>query len=605
MRDEDKSKDELIFEVQKLRAELAAWQKSNMDAKITNTGSVGEVLAKNCEPEMEELYRKYAAIVEHSSDAIFSATPEGIMISWNKAAEKIYGFIAGEIIGRHINLLVPPQKTAELARFIKIVRDGKSISGFETVRRRRDGRLLHVSLSIFPLRDETGAVSGFSTIARDVTERRIADKKLKQYLKKIKQQAEQLKYTQERFSKAFNASPAAEAILSLTTGTFLEANQNFLELTGLAREMLIGSRVLNLSLLEKPAQLKKIVGIHKAGNTVRNREISFRYASGETGCGLLSTEALTIGNEPCVLVVIRDITDLKRYEFQMAHLERLKLIGQMSAGLAHEVRNPLTSVKGFLQLMNSSENCTTKQDYYNLMLDEIDRANVIISEFLALARDKSIIPVRQNLNHLIRRIYPLLNAAAISDNKSVRLDLIDLPDLNLDEREIRQLLHNLVRNGLEAMSDGGQITIHTYLAAGQACLEVADQGSGIPLEVLPKIGAPFVTTKEKGTGLGLAVCYSIAERHQARIKFKTGSKGTKFLIYFPILSIAKTGGIAPQGLNLPTTLPRYNCRQIRPELFQACLEVSPADPDSSQMKKSQSEQSPGQTGPSKGETQVN
>jgi two-component system, sporulation sensor kinase E len=167
------------------------------------------------------------------------------------------------------------------------------------------------------------------------------------------------------------------------------------------------------------------------------------------------------------------------------------------------------------------------------MIAELDRANAIISEFLALAKNKTVTMTAKNINTIIAAIYPLLEVDATAGNKTIILDLEpDLPDSRLDESEFRQLLINLVRNGLEAMTANGCLKISTASDGEHVILAIRDQGPGIPDSVIPQIGTPFVTTKENGTGLGLSVCYSIAARHGALIDFVTGADGTEFVVRF-------------------------------------------------------------------------
>lgn len=235
------------------------------------------------------------------------------------------------------------------------------------------------------------------------------------------------------------------------------------------------------------------------------------------------------------LRVSEDITESKRMEKEMARLDRLNLVGEMAAGLGHEIRNPMTSVRGFLQLLSTKKECLIYKGYFDLMIDELDRANSIITEYLTMAKDKAIVLELKSLNSIITTMQPLLSSDATKSEKKVYFDLREMPDLLLDEKEIRQLILNLVRNGLEAMRPGGALTIKTYLEDTEAVLSVQDQGSGISPEVLEKIGTPFFTTKDTGTGLGLAVCYSIAARHNASLKVATGPGGTTFYIRFKLI----------------------------------------------------------------------
>lgn len=228
----------------------------------------------------------------------------------------------------------------------------------------------------------------------------------------------------------------------------------------------------------------------------------------------------------------RDITRQKQLEKDLAHYEQLNLIGQMAAGISHEIRNPMTTVRGFLQLLSKKEECQPFKGYLDLMIEELDRANSILSEFLALARNKKMDKKPHNLNAIIEVIYPLLRADALMAEKSIQLDLKPVPELILDESEMRQLILNLVRNGLEAMQPGGEMRIRTFADTEAVTLAVEDEGSGIVPAILNRLGTPFLTTKDNGTGLGLAICYSIAARHNAVIQVTTDDSGTTFFIRF-------------------------------------------------------------------------
>ena len=224
----------------------------------------------------------------------------------------------------------------------------------------------------------------------------------------------------------------------------------------------------------------------------------------------------------------------KEIEKQIARLDRLNIIGEMAAGIAHEVRNPMTTVRGFLQMLAKKEHDSPHASFYSIMIEELDRANGIITEFLSLAKNKAVNLEYANLNQIIEAILPLIQADARISNKSIVLELSEIPELLIDEKEIRQVILNMVRNGLEAMNEKGEVRIRTYCEENAVVMAIADQGSGIKVEILENIGIPFQTTKENGTGLGLPVCYSIAARHNAKIMVETGSKGTEFFVKFKI-----------------------------------------------------------------------
>lgn len=229
-----------------------------------------------------------------------------------------------------------------------------------------------------------------------------------------------------------------------------------------------------------------------------------------------------------------DITEEKRIEKELLRFDKLNMVGEMAASIAHEVRNPLTTVRGFLQLLGHKEECHKYIDNFDLMIEELDRANSIVTEFLSFTKNKVVKLEMKNLNLIINRLAPLMEANAVVYGQDIKLELENIPDLKLDEKEIRQLILNLVRNGIESMEKGSTLTIRTYTNDDQVVLQIKDVGKGIPKEILGKLGTPFFTTKEKGTGLGLAVCYKIAERHNAKVDVESNSCGTSFFIKFKI-----------------------------------------------------------------------
>jgi signal transduction histidine kinase len=246
-------------------------------------------------------------------------------------------------------------------------------------------------------------------------------------------------------------------------------------------------------------------------------------------------EAVAYPYDEGICCLFKDITEKKKYEKELRRLSNLDLIGQMAAGISHEIRNPMTTVRGFLQLLKKEDEFEEHNYYFNIMIEELDRANSIISEFLSMGNTRTSDLQMLDLNSIIHDITPLIKIDSFNQNQLIQFDTKDIPELLLNRNEIRQLIINLYRNGLEAMSKGKTLTISTYNEDENfVVLAVRDQGEGIRPEVLEKLGTPFYTTKDNGTGLGLGICYAIAARHNAKIEIQTGSKGTTFFIKFKI-----------------------------------------------------------------------
>ena len=215
-----------------------------------------------------------------------------------------------------------------------------------------------------------------------------------------------------------------------------------------------------------------------------------------------------------------------------ATMDRLNIVGEMAASIGHEIRNPMTTVRGYLQLMQLKDDFVKYYEHFSIMIGELDRANSIITEFLSLAKNKAVEMKVGNLNDVINSLQPLLQADAACRGHELFIKLGEVPNIQLDEKEIRQMILNLVRNGFEAMQENGEVRINTYRKRSNIVVSISDNGTGIPDEVMKKLGTPFITTKDCGTGLGLPICYRIAERHGADIAVESNSQGTTVNILF-------------------------------------------------------------------------
>ena len=219
----------------------------------------------------------------------------------------------------------------------------------------------------------------------------------------------------------------------------------------------------------------------------------------------------------------------------LAHIDRFNLIGNMAAGLAHEIRNPMTVVKGYLQYFKQKIPISL-HDQLDLVLSELGRIETITTEFLAIAKSKPIEPEEQDLNLIIESIAPLLLTEVLQRAMTLEVKLDrDIPKLMLAEKEIKQLLLNIAINGLNAMKEHGILIIETKYQNGAVLLCIDDCGTGIPKELQKKIFDPFFTTRDEGTGLGLSVCASIVTRHNGTIDVHSeDGKGTRFIITFSV-----------------------------------------------------------------------
>lgn len=433
-------------------------------------------------------------------------------IDVNPVFEKMIGYHRSQLIGRKVREIFSDEKASlRLEQYYKVVLTSKPVE-------------FHWY--------EPGLGKHFEVIAFSPGEGQCAALFIDITTRKQTEQA--LRLSEEKFSKAFSSSPNLIILSDIGEGHFIDVNDNFCTITGYSREEVMNQSALELKLWLDPAEGLEFKRLLQQDGYIRNQEIHLCHKSGQEIIGLGSAELINITGKQYMIGTMVDITERKQLEADMARLDRLNLVGEIAASIGHEIRNPLTTVRGFLQMLGSEEEYLRDTPYFEIMIEEIDRANAIITEFLSLAKDKKVDFKKHNLNAILANVYPLIHADAVGQDKYVKLELDRIPDLLVDEKEIRQLLLNLVRNGMDAMEAGGTITIKTFKKNKNVILAVSDQGSGIPLENLDKLGTPFFTTKEDGTGLGLSVCYSIAARHNANIQIETGSTGTTFYVHFKL-----------------------------------------------------------------------
>lgn len=494
------------------------------------------------------------AISETITDTIVTFDNQGCILSVNPAVHSMFGYQVKELVDRHVLKLFPQWETEVLADSSTFLSAMKQSAGkiIEVIACKKDKSCFNADLLIASTIIEDEQI--FVCTIRDVTERKQieevkkqrftnlehlvkertleltkSNEKLQKEIEERRRIADHLFLTQERFRKIFESSPCLLAILSQKDLTFIEVNASWTKYIGYSSDELIHQKVNGKNFIDDATDM--YIDLSKKS---RNKKIRYETKNGEVRSGLLSTELIDIESEPCLLIVLTDITDRVHLENEMYRLDRLNLIGEMAAGIAHEIRNPMTTVQGFLQLTrNKADKLST--DIIDLMLEELNRANSIITEFLNLAKNKISVKKKQSLNAIIEALFPLIQAEALRSNKQLKIELGACPDISLDEKEIRQLILNIALNGLDAMNSNGVLTIKTYKDKETVLLQIIDEGQGISPEVLSKVGTPFFTTKETGTGLGLAICYSVAKRHDAQIVIDTSDAGTTFSIQFQLI----------------------------------------------------------------------
>jgi two-component system, cell cycle sensor histidine kinase and response regulator CckA len=363
---------------------------------------------------------------------------------------------------------------------------------------------------------------------------------------------EALRVSEERFAKAFLASPMPMAIQSDADGLFLDANPSFLQLAGYSADQLILHKEHELRLWDGRAAQPAGAG-HQAPVQIRNQACTLRCSDGTTRSTVLWVEPITLETGPCRLVIVEDTTDRLKLEAQLRQAQKLEAVGCLAAGIAHEFNNLLTVIQGHTDLLigkplgtRATGESLTRIAQASARAASLTRRLLAFShkqavEFKPIQLSAAVQGLTKMLGQLIGETYQLcLNCAA------------GLPAIRADEANVEQILINLAVNARDAMPDGGIIQVTTSLAVfdeasareslearpGQfVCLAVSDSGCGMSPEVLGRIFDPFYTTKEvgKGTGLGLSTVHGIVRQHAGWIEVASQpGQGATFKVFLPV-----------------------------------------------------------------------
>jgi two-component system, sporulation sensor kinase E len=515
MNDKHKTKKQLIEELILLRQQLAK-------ANTVPAGACPHLAVNELQENLSLLNKQHTcfwegefkSLVENSPDAIIRLDKDLRFLYANSITLKVIGMSLTECLGKTITQLNVHGKHYKLWKsHVEAIFKTKQKSMFEGEFINYKSRHFYYHARLVPEFSTDGFVTSVLCTLRNID-----------VLKKVELD---LRASEVRNHKLLSSLPDFLFYLS-NEGVYLDYHVSNPHLLYKPHNSRIGKHVTEV-LPAKQAQ-QFMCEIKQAIKSGKMQSIEYQIPINDTVCSM-EARVMTYDKDS-VLVIVRDITELKNLQQELTRLDQLNLVGEMAATIGHEVRNPMTTVRGFLQFLSNKEECNRFKDYFALMIEELDRANSIISDFLSLAKNKQVMLEDQNLNTIIKTMAPLLHSNAVISNKTLHLDLNPIPNLPLDSKEIRQLILNLVHNALDAMPLHGNITIKSFMKKDQVVLAIQDEGTGIPPQLIEKLGTPFLTTKEKGTGLGLAVCYRIVARHKATLEFDTGPDGTTFFITF-------------------------------------------------------------------------
>ncbi len=505
----------------------------------------------------EEDRKLLAAIVESSEDAIIGEDLDGNVISWNRGAQKLYGYTAEEAMGQSIWLRVPPNRVDEVNEMMEGRRRGEGIDHYETERLTKDGKRIHVSLTISPIREESGAISGSSTIARDITERKRAE--------------EAVQTSEMRYRRLFESAKDGILILDGDSGQIVDLNPYLSEMLGYSEKELAGKELWEIGAFKDIIASKVAFGELEHRGYTHYENLPLKTRDGLVRHVEFVSNSYLAGESRVIQCNIRDITERKlaeeellrtnqRLEGALAQLQtktqeltsmtqqlwqasKLATMGELAASVAHELNNPLATLALHAEsLLDRLPGDDPKRRAVEVIDQEVERMASLVSNLLLFSRRSHQQISTININEELESSLEFIHYHLRSHRIIIATDFAnDLPSVQADRQQLRQVFLNLLTNASDAMPEGGTLTIRArrgVLGSGASALviEFSDTGLGIEPEDLPKLWEPFFTTKPegKGTGLGLLICRRTVEEHLGTIDIESvPGKGTTVRIILP------------------------------------------------------------------------
>jgi two-component system, LuxR family, sensor kinase FixL len=495
---------------------------------MTETASSGESAAS-----------LLSAIVESSEDAIVSKTLDGIVTSWNSAAERIFGYSAREMIGRPIAILATPATADEMPCILEAVKSGERVEHYETERQCKDGRIIRLALTISPIHDDTGRIIGASKIARDITA--------------AKRDAVELVKREALVASILETVPDAMVVID---------EHGVVQSFSAAAELMFGyaaSEVCgrNVGMLMPPSHADRHDSyIERYLTTGERRVIGLgRVVSGRRKDGSEFPAELAIGElhwdgHRIFTGFLRDLTErqqtqhrLQELHAELTHVSRLTELGQMASALAHEINQPLSAITNYLEtgrrLLSRGDRLSAERarGAFDSAAEQVERAVQLVRQLRDFGRKGETERRPQPVGKLIDEAAALALIGARDSGIKVQLRIApELPEVAVDRIQLQQVLVNLIRNAVEAMESGRrELTLSAAPDGdGGVAIRVADTGPGLAPEVVERLFQPFVTTKPQGMGIGLSICRAIVEAHGGDLRAEPNpGGGTVFAFSLP------------------------------------------------------------------------
>jgi PAS domain S-box-containing protein len=500
----------------------------------------------------EQTRAQLAAIVESSEDAILGTTLEGRITSWNRGAERLYGYTAAEMIGQPLALLCPPEIPDESPQLLARLQHGEHIVHYETQRRRKDGTRLDVSLSLSPTRDETGRLIGAAKIARDVTAR-------KQLEATVRAATDSLHLVTDAM-----AAPVARCSRDLR---YLWVSRAYAAWLGRAPDTIVGRPLCDILGPDAFAALRPYFERALAGEVVQYESQATFPGKGRLWISASYTPTVDARGRPDGWVaVVSDITDRKQIEVElerrieertaalhqeMAERQRLERaaqrtqhfarLGRLAAGVSHEIRNPLGAITLHVDILEEELRAPGPDSAAEIgaalaeIKTQLARVDDLLQDYLSLVRVSTITRESADLGTVVATVVQEMNAECTARGITLVLDGLDqLGTVALHRNTLQRALLNLLHNALDAMPRGGTLTLRGRRQAAQAQLDLSDTGTGIPAAHLARVFEPLYTTKPGGTGFGLYIVQEVVAAHGGQVTVESvEGHGTTFTITLP------------------------------------------------------------------------
>lgn len=459
-----------------------------------------------------------------ASTIVAITDPKGNIIFVNDKFEEISKYTKEEIIGQNHRILNSGYHSKEFFKDLwTTIHSGKIWRG-EIRNKAKDGSFYWVDTTIVPFLNKKGKPVQYIAIRSDISDRKRAEGHLRETIK-------------ENIDIKFALDQSSIVAFTDAKGIITSVNEKFCEISQYSREEILGRdhNILNSGFHSKEffKDLWRTIG---SGNVwkgeIRNKAKDETYYWVDTTIVPFLNEQ---GKPYQYLAIRNDITERKRTEEVLHRQDKLAAVGQLAAGVAHEIRNPLTSMKGYAEFLQLDEKDPERMEFLSIILDEIERVNTIVEDFMVLAKPKAVELEEKNVVPVIKNVVSLLEFEARKKNVRLTFDCNqDIIQIECDENRLKQVFLNFIKNGIEAMPNGGELHVKTIIHDNNVQISIQDTGVGISKEKLKKLGEPFYTTKKNGNGLGLMVSFKIIESHKGKVFVESEpNKGTTFNILLP------------------------------------------------------------------------